>query len=62
MAVRRCGSRWSPVTLPSHARDSADATVSHSPPLRIDTPIEVAYFTAGGVLPYVLEQILAKHP
>jgi aconitate hydratase len=29
--------------------------------LRIDTPIEVAYFTAGGVLPYVLEKILAKH-
>ena len=27
--------------------------------LRIDTPIEVVYFTAGGVLPYVLEQILA---
>jgi aconitate hydratase len=27
--------------------------------LRIDTPAEVAYFTAGGVLPYVLEQILA---
>jgi aconitate hydratase len=27
--------------------------------LRIDTPVEVAYFTAGGVLPYVLEQLLA---
>jgi aconitase A len=27
--------------------------------LRIDTAIEAAYFTAGGVLPYVLEQILA---
>ncbi len=27
--------------------------------LRIDTPIEVVYFTAGGVLPYVLEEILA---
>ena len=28
--------------------------------LRIDTPIEVVYFTAGGVLPYVLEEILAR--
>jgi aconitate hydratase len=26
--------------------------------LRIDTPIEVAYFSAGGILPYVLEQLL----
>jgi aconitate hydratase len=30
--------------------------------MRIDTPIEVAYFAAGGVLPYVLERILAEHP
>lgn len=28
--------------------------------LRIDTPIEVAYFSAGGILPYVLEQLLAN--
>ena len=27
--------------------------------LRIDTPIEVDYFRAGGILPYVLEQLLA---
>jgi aconitate hydratase len=26
--------------------------------LRIDTPIEAAYFEAGGILPYVLEQLL----
>ena len=26
--------------------------------LRIDTPIEAAYFSAGGILPYVLEQLL----
>jgi aconitate hydratase len=25
--------------------------------LRIDTPIEVAYFSAGGIMPYVLEQL-----
>jgi aconitate hydratase len=28
--------------------------------LRIDTPIEAAYFSAGGILPYVLEQLLAE--
>jgi aconitate hydratase len=27
--------------------------------LRIDTPIEAEYFSAGGILPYVLEQLLA---
>ena len=27
--------------------------------LRIDTPIEAAYFLAGGIMPYVLEQLLA---
>jgi aconitate hydratase len=27
--------------------------------IRIDTPIEAAYFSAGGILPYVLEQVLA---
>jgi aconitate hydratase len=28
--------------------------------LRIDTPIEAAYFSAGGILPYVLEQLLTS--
>ena len=28
--------------------------------LRIDTPIEAAYFSAGGILPYVLEQSLGR--
>jgi aconitase A len=28
--------------------------------LRIDTPIEAAYFSAGGILPYVLEQLLGQ--
>ena len=27
--------------------------------VRIDTPIEVAYYSAGGILPYVFEQLLA---
>ena len=26
--------------------------------LRIDTPIEVEYYRAGGILPYVLRQLL----
>ncbi len=28
--------------------------------VRIDTPIEVAYFAAGGIMPYVLEQLADK--
>jgi len=28
--------------------------------LRIDTPIEVDYYRHGGILPYVLRQLLAK--
>jgi aconitate hydratase len=28
--------------------------------LRIDTPIEAAYFSAGGILPHVLEGLLAE--
>lgn len=28
--------------------------------LRIDTPVEAAYFSAGGILPYVFEQLLAR--
>jgi aconitate hydratase len=48
-------------------RDSATLTIERrdggksSVPLllRIDTPIEAAYLSAGGILPYVLEQLLA---
>lgn len=28
--------------------------------LRVDTPIEATYFAAGGILPYVLEQLLGS--
>jgi aconitate hydratase len=28
--------------------------------LRIDTPIEVDYYLHGGILPYVLRELLAK--
>ena len=31
----------------------------HALTLRIDTPIEVEYFRHGGILPYVLRQLLA---
>ncbi|HEY8923219.1 MAG TPA: aconitate hydratase [Polyangia bacterium] len=30
--------------------------------VRIDTPIEAAYFSAGGILPYVLQQLLDQEP
>jgi hypothetical protein len=30
--------------------------------VRIDTPIEAAYFSAGGILPYVLEQLVGEEP
>ena len=30
------------------------------PRLRIDTPIEAAYFLAGGIMPYVLDQLLVE--
>ena len=37
-----------------------DGTTSrHTLLLRIDTPIEVDYYRAGGILPYVLRQLLA---
>lgn len=29
--------------------------------MRIDTPIEVEYYRGGGIMPYVLRQLLAKH-
>ena len=29
--------------------------------LRIDTPIEVDYYRHGGILPYVLRELLAQH-
>jgi aconitate hydratase len=28
---------------------------------RIDTPIEVEYYRHGGILPYVLRQLLSRH-
>ena len=47
------------VTLRIHRKDGStqDQTVK----LRIDTPIEVDYFRHGGILPYVLRQLLSAN-
>ena len=44
-----------PATLEIERRDVRRESVSLV--LRIDTPIEATYFSAGGILPYVLEQL-----
>lgn len=37
-----------------------DGTSIEIPPkVRLDTPAEVDYYNVGGILPYVLDQILA---
>ena len=45
------------VTLVIHRRDGTSQSVPLT--LRIDTPIEVDYYRNGGILPYVLREILA---
>ena len=47
-----------PATLRIERKDGRRVSI----PLlvRIDTPIEAAYFLAGGIMPYVLEQLLAQ--
>jgi aconitate hydratase len=47
-----------PATLSIARRDGRRESVPLV--LRIDTPIEAAYFSAGGILPYVLEELLGK--
>jgi len=46
-----------PVTLVIHRPDGAARRVELT--LRIDTPIEVDYYRHGGILPFVLRQLLA---
>jgi len=46
------------VTLRIHGADGS--TTAHTLTLRIDTPIEVEYYLHGGILPYVLRQLVAK--
>jgi aconitate hydratase len=45
------------VTLAIHRADGSSQNVSLK--LRLDTPIEIEYFHAGGILPFVLDQLLA---
>jgi aconitate hydratase len=47
-----------PATLHIERRDGRRDSVPLV--LRIDTPIEAEYFSAGGILPYVLEQLLGQ--
>ena len=46
----------SDATLVIHREDGTRQEVVVT--LRIDTPIEVDYYRAGGILPYVLRQLL----
>ena len=45
------------VTLTIHRRDGSKQAVAVL--LRIDTPIEVDYYLHGGILPFVLRELLA---
>ena len=45
------------VTLTIHRKDGSEQKVTLL--LRIDTPIEVEYYEQGGILPFVLRQLLA---
>jgi len=45
------------VTLTIHRTDGSTDKVPLT--LRIDTPIEIDYYLHGGILPYVLRQLLA---
>jgi aconitate hydratase len=45
------------VTLTIHRRDGTSQRVAVL--LRIDTPIEVDYYLNGGILPFVLRELVA---
>ena len=47
------------VTLVIHRADGSTENVSLT--LRIDTPIEIEYYQHGGILPFVLRQLLSKN-
>ena len=50
---------WSP--LVDGLRERADGRVEDLRVIcRIDTPIEIDYYQHGGILPYVLRQLVAK--
>jgi aconitate hydratase len=45
-------------TVQVKAQDAAGRTVSFEARVRLDTPIELEYYRHGGILPYVLRQLL----
>ena len=48
------------LTTPAFADDSVPTTApAPAAAFSIDTPIEVAYYQHGGILPFVLRQLLA---
>jgi len=47
-----------PATLTIERQDGRRDSVTLL--VRIDTPIEAAYFSAGGILPYVLERLIGE--
>ena len=47
-----------PPDLIAHKSDGTSIEIPLK--VRIDTPAEVDYYTSGGILPYVLNQILAE--
>ena len=46
------------VTLKIHRADGSEDEATLT--LRIDTPIEVEYYRHGGILPYVLRELLSS--
>ncbi|MBE3584211.1 MAG: aconitate hydratase [Limnochordaceae bacterium] len=45
---------------PSDGNEGRSDTIQFTVVARLDTPIEVQYALAGGILPYVLDQVLAR--
>ena len=50
----------SPATLTVEATKADGSKVTFTPRLRIDTPMELAYYRHGGILQYVLRQLAGK--
>ena len=46
------------VTLVIHRKDGSSQNVTVT--LRVDSPIEVEYLKHGGILPYVLRELMAS--
>ena len=55
---RRASSREQTVTLDITRKDGTKQSVPVK--LRIDTPIEVEYYRHGGILPFVLRELMAR--